>query len=189
MSKNENPSDQQTVHSSGLMQIRVWNLTPKNKVRTRRILMRGLNDKNPLNYLLQHLISPFWRICQEILPEVFYNLFLAWHKPQESVKSKTSEANSSSCHGPCSHAPHLETFHCSNWNAKAALLWAKMRHKIVTWTSFTDAHTNDIETFVLGIPVVTTSYNFIPAGISNQETYKSSFQNTTNTQLCITTCV
>lgn len=124
VSKNQNPSDQQTVHSSGLVQITVWNLTPKNKVKTSPILMRGLNDKNPLNYLLQRLISPFWRICQEILPEVFYNLFLAWHKLQESVKSKTSEANSSSCHGPCSHAPHLETFHCSNWNAKAALLWA-----------------------------------------------------------------
>jgi hypothetical protein len=52
-----------------------------------------------------------------------------------------------------------------------------------------DAHTDDIETFVLGITVVTTSYNFIPAGISNQETYKPSFQNTTNTQLCITTGV
>ncbi len=65
----------------------------------------------------------------------------------------------------------------------------KMRHKIVTWTSSMDAHTNDLETFVLGIPVVRTSYNFIPAGISNQETYKSSFQNTTNTQLCITTGV
>jgi hypothetical protein len=51
-----------------------------------------------------------------------------------------------------------------------------------------DAHTN-IETFVLGITVVTTSYNFIPAGIRNQQTYKSSFQNTTNTQLCITTGV
>jgi hypothetical protein len=112
------------VHSSGLVQIRVWNVTPKNKVRTSPILMRGLNDKNPLNYLLQRLISPFWRLCQEILPEVFNNLFLAWQKPQESVKSKTSEANSSSCHGPCSHAPHLQTFHCSNWNAKAALLWA-----------------------------------------------------------------
>ncbi len=124
VSKNQNPTDQQTVHSSGLVQIRVWNLTPKNKVKTSPILMRGLNDKNCLNYLLQRLISPFWRICQEILPEVFYNLFLAWHKQQESVKSKTSEANSSSCHGPCSHAPHLEIFHCSNWNAKAALLWA-----------------------------------------------------------------
>jgi hypothetical protein len=65
----------------------------------------------------------------------------------------------------------------------------KVRHKIVTWTSSTDAHTNGIETFVLGIPVVTTSYNFIAAGRSNQETYKSSFQNTTNTQLCITTGV
>jgi hypothetical protein len=65
----------------------------------------------------------------------------------------------------------------------------KMKHKIVTWTSSTDAHTNDIETFVLGIPVVTTSYNFIAAGRSDQETHKSSFQNTTNTQLCITTGV
>ncbi len=41
---------------------------------------------------------------------------------------------------------------------------------MVTWTSSMDAHTNDLETFVLGIPVVTSSYNFISAGISNQET-------------------
>jgi hypothetical protein len=95
------------LHSSGLVQIRVWNLTPKNKVKTSPILMRGLNVKSHLNYLLQRLISPFWRICQEILPEVFYDLFLAWHKQQKSVKSKTSEVNSSSCHGPCSHVPHL----------------------------------------------------------------------------------
>ncbi len=45
VSKNQNPSDQQTVHSSGLVQIRVRNLTPKNKVKTSPILMRELNDK------------------------------------------------------------------------------------------------------------------------------------------------